>query len=90
MNVVEKVLHCLVICNQLATDIATIYQRASIPTVSVQRIVKHLQTYHGKYQNIKRSYKSRSESANCKQKVKAFLDESKQLFDFSSCKCVIF
>ena len=52
------------ICNQLASDIAAVYQRASVPTVSVQRIVKQLQMYHDKYQNIMRSYKSRSESAH--------------------------
>ena len=78
------------LCNQLASDIAAVYQRASVPTVSVQRIVKQLQMYHDKYQNIMRSYKSRSETAHFKQKVKAFLDESNSLFDFSCCKCVNF
>lgn len=78
------------ICNQLAFDIAAVYQRASVPTVSVQRIVKQLQMYHDKYQNIMRSYKSRSETAHFKQKVKAFLDESNRLIDFSCCKCVNF
>ena len=79
-----------VICNQLATDIIAIYQRASIPTVSIQRIVKQLQDCHGKYQNMMRSSKNPSESANFEQKFKVFFDESKQLFDFSSCKCVLF
>ena len=64
------------ICNQLASDIAAVYQRASVATVSVQWIVKQLQMYHDKYQNIMRSHKSRSESAHFKQKVKKKIDES--------------
>ena len=38
------------ICNQLASDIAAVYQRASVPTISFQRIGKQLQMYHDKHQ----------------------------------------
>ena len=56
MNLVEKSPSP----SDLASDIITIYQRAFIPTVTGQRIVKQLQNYHAKRQNIMRSYKSRS------------------------------
>ena len=90
MNTVEKNPSFSRIRSHLASNIAAVYQRASVPTVSVQGIVNQLQMYHDKYQNIMRSHKSRSESAYFKKKVRAFLDESNRLFDFSSCKCVYF
>ena len=39
------------ICNQLASDISSVYQRASVPIVSFQRNVKEVQMYHNKYQS---------------------------------------
>ena len=73
------------IFKQLASEYTAVY-----PTVGVQQIVKQLQMYHDKYENIMHSYKSRSENAHFKQKLRAFLDELNRLFDFSSRKCVQF
>ena len=39
MNTVEKKSSLSLIFNQLASEIDAVYQRASVPTVSVQRIV---------------------------------------------------
>ena len=86
MNTVEKNTCLSRICNQLASDIVPVYQRPSVSPSSVQGIVKQLQMYHDKYQNIMRWHKSRWESAYFKEKVRAFV----LLFDFSSCKCVDF
>ena len=79
------------ICIRIASEITITYQLAFVPTVRFQRIVQQLQIYHETNKNIMRSYDSRSEMQNANKKwASTFLDESKPLFDFSSCKRVLF
>lgn len=78
------------ICSDLANDIVRIYMSASIPTVSIQRIVASIKHYHSKYQNLIKPYKSSCNKRSYQDKVKIFMEQSKQLFDVASCKCVDF
>ena len=46
------------ICKEIAIKIIDIYESASIPVVTPKQIRDLLFSYHGKYQNLMKSYKS--------------------------------
>jgi hypothetical protein len=65
-----------------------IWNKASIPVVSRKRIVKLLQTYHTKYVNLLKPFKSRQNDSTYITKIQSFKDEaSSRLFDIAACKC---
>ena len=75
------------ICKNLAVNISSIYNEASIPAVSVKQISGLIFCNHTKYQGLMKSYKAHCNEENYSEKINSFLDKSKKLFDFSSCKC---
>lgn len=65
-----------------------IWNKASIPVVSRNRIVKLLQTYHTKYVNLLKPFKSRQNDSTYINKIQSFKNEaSLRLFDIAACKC---
>lgn len=65
-----------------------IWNKASIPVVSRKRIVKLLQTYHTKYLNLLKPFKSRQNNSTYKTKIQSLKNEaSTRLFDIAACKC---
>lgn len=75
------------ICRDVACDVVKIYNIASIPPLTEKRIAALLKDYHAKYQNLMKSYKNRINVKSYKDKLDGFLNDSKKLFDFASCKC---
>lgn len=70
------------ICKKVIIDVKSIWQKASLPVISDQRIIQKLKDYNEKYKVIK---KNKSVS-----KIKTFKNNSLKLFDISSCKCATF
>lgn len=69
------------LCDIIASDIAAIWSKASIPTITHQQVVSRLILYYQKYKNVK---KIRNDS-----KKQIFYNESiNKLFDIATCKCV--
>ena len=76
------------IVKHVVEKLKIVWKMASIPIVSDQRIEAMLKTYHGKYRNILRPLKGRSNSNSYSEKVKAFKSEAqRKLFDIAACKC---
>jgi hypothetical protein len=75
------------ICKTLAERFSKIYGSASIPSVTVKQIGDKILSYHNKYQTLIKPYKARCNVESYKQKLDKFLEDSKKLFNFSSCKC---
>ena len=76
------------IISVLVQKITDIWSRASIPTVTVQRITKLLNTYHDEYLKLIR-YPASKRGDSYKLKVKEFTDmTTDKLFDIASCKCL--
>jgi hypothetical protein len=78
------------ICKDVARDVVKIYNIASIPPLTEKLIAPLLKDYHAKYQNLVKSYKNRINVKSYKDKLDGFLNDSKKLFDFASCKCNFF
>jgi hypothetical protein len=78
------------ITNHLASDVERIWNKASIPVVSPERITHKLREYHKQYQNMLRGSQSKHTSANYETKLTNFQEEGEKLFDIASCKCVHF
>ena len=71
----------------VAKKLISIYAKASIPTLSLKRIIDMIKSYHAKHRNIMKNYKRKKESELFKEKVEHFKRDSYRLFDISSCKC---
>ncbi|KAL4712991.1 hypothetical protein ACJJTC_012061 [Scirpophaga incertulas] len=71
----------------LAEEILTIWQKASLPTVSRKRVLQLIRTYHDKYRSLMKPYHGRQTNINYQQKINTFTAESHRLFDICSCKC---
>lgn len=74
----------------IATEIASIWRKASIPTSGHRAIVIRLHSYHNKYRSILKPYHGRKEDENYIRKLEEFKKNSKKLFDIASCKCLSF
>ena len=76
------------IADVVAVKLEHIWKKASIPTVSRDRILKMLRTFHTKYMNLIKPYKERQNKISYQEKVRSFQTETKgTLFDIASCKC---
>ena len=53
-------------------------------------MIELMVAYHNKYRSLLRPYKSRRNVESYKEQLQIFIDKSKDLFDFSSCKCYSF
>lgn len=70
------------IAKRVSLRIESIWKKASIPTVSHNRVLQLLKAYHSKCKNFIKSQKRPSDD-----KKKDIIRQSKLLFDICSCKC---
>ena len=75
------------IAEVVAQHLEKLWQKASIPIVTHTRVLQKIRQYQEKYKQIIKHYKSRQNRDSFKLQLKAFQDESKQLFDVAACKC---
>ena len=75
------------ISEMLSKKIEDLWKKASIPSVSHERVLKMFHDYHRKYRNLVKNIKPKMTDV-FKAKVGAFKDNAaKTLFDISACKC---
>lgn len=75
----------------VAIHLLGVWQKASIPSVKQDRVIKVLKNYHGKYLNLLKTLKSTSiKQQTLDTKIYEFKQNSLKLFDISACKCVSF
>lgn len=78
------------ISHRVARQIEELYCKASIPTVSHERIVKLIKDFHDKYFTLKKSFSRDKDKPNFKKKLDKFVSETNtKLFDVAFCKCVM-
>lgn len=77
------------VANTVATKIMNLYSKASIPSVTKERIVQLINKYHDKYYKIRKSYHRDINKADFKKKIDDFKRDSALLFDMAACKCPI-
>jgi len=71
--------------------VISVWEKASIPCVSRERVKKMLTDYHKKYRNILKSIKGKKDNVTFKKKLGDFKNSAeKTLFDISACKCDTF
>ncbi|KAH9627844.1 hypothetical protein HF086_001740 [Spodoptera exigua] len=66
----------------VSSKVECLWRKASIPTVSHNRVMQLIKSYHAKCKNLLKSLKRLSE-----EKIQDFHRNSEKLFDLSSCKC---
>lgn len=81
----------LYVANVVADQVLALYEKASIPAASKQRIIARIVSLHTQYQNLLKSYqsKNRKDSSGLNRAVQSFIDKSNLLFDVAFCKCPI-
>lgn len=77
------------IADKVAVKVEQVWTRASIPVLSHQRIVNLILDYNIKYQNLLKPLKNRK-SQTLQDKITAFGNSAKRLFDVCACKCLSF
>lgn len=75
------------ISERLAMEVLEIWERASLPTVSLKRILQLIRSYHDKYRSLMKPYQGRKNNANYQEKIDRFIADSHRLFDICCCKC---
>lgn len=66
----------------VSSKVEYLWRKASIPTVSHNRVMQLIKSYHAKCKNLIKSLKRLSE-----EKIQDFHKNSERLFDLCSCKC---
>ena len=75
----------------IGNETVMLWQKASIPTVSIQRVKKMIIDYHDKYRNILKCVSSAGRRPGLQEKIEQFRESAtKNLFDISACKCANF
>ncbi|CAH0562821.1 unnamed protein product [Brassicogethes aeneus] len=75
------------VANIVASKVEHVWKRASLPTLSRERIIKLILAYNLKYQNIIKPIKGKI-SKFLQAKLNNFHKDSNKLFDISTCKCL--
>lgn len=76
------------ISEEVAVQLKEIWEKASIPVVSHDRILQLLQKYHEKYKNLMKPFKERQNNDTYKAKLQGFKEAAQvTLFDIAACKC---
>lgn len=73
----------------VSNEIINIWTKASIPTVTKERVIQLLKSYFEKYLSLKRYPKSK-QNRSFENNLKCFVEESQKLFDVAACKCSSF
>lgn len=71
----------------VAKKVEAIWNKATIPVLSHQRIVALLRDYQKKRKDVLKPFKTRQKVASYKTKLETFLSDSQKLFDIATCKC---
>lgn len=75
------------ILKNVIPKIEEIWQSASIPIVSRNRIWDKLKKFHERYKQIQKNLKSRKNTETMQGKISNFKEEASKLFDIAACKC---
>ena len=75
------------ISSKVTAEIEALWEKASLPVVSHDRVRAMLKTFHQKYRNLLKPYQTRKEKNSYKAKLLAFKQEAMKLFDICTCKC---
>ena len=75
------------IAGHVADDLDSVWNKASLPTVSKTRIIQMIIAYHGKCRNILKPFKQKQNDPSYKKKLLEFSIAAEILFDISTCKC---
>lgn len=75
------------ISERLAHEVLEIWKKTLLPTVSINRILRLIRSYHDKYRSLLKPYQGRKTDKNYQEKINKFITESHTLFDICSCKC---
>ena len=75
-----------VICSKVTCFLVAVWETASIPIVSQQRIKDMVQN-HKQFKKFLYNYKARTDKSFYKKKLKKFQLQAKNLFDIAACKC---
>lgn len=78
-----------VVFPKVISKLIEVWNTASIPIVSKERIKAKLTAYYGKYKYLLGHYQERRNHLTFKTKLEIFQIDSKRLFDIASCKCLI-
>ena len=76
-----------VICSKGTYSLVAVWETASTPFVSQKRIKDMVQNYHKQFKKFLYNYKARTDKSFCKEKLKKFQLQAKNLFDIAACKC---
>lgn len=77
------------ISEKLADEVIKIWQKSSLPTVSVKRVLQLIRAYHDKYRSLMKPYLGRQTNVKYQEKINTFISESHRLFDICSCKLLV-
>ena len=75
------------IAENVTNEIEELWVNAFIPTVSHNRTIQLLRSYHEKSRTLLKPYQKRKENDNYLAKLQSFQIEALRLFDIYSCKC---
>lgn len=75
------------IASTVALKLQNVYSKASIPSLSLLRIIAMIKNYHKKYRGMMKSNVSKKDTNAYKQKLSLFLSQANILFDVAACKC---
>ena len=75
------------ISSKVTLQIELLWQKASLPTASHDRVQAMLKKYHEKCRNILKSYQTRKDKKNYKLKLEELKQEASNLFDICTCEC---
>lgn len=73
----------------VAGKIKSIYNKASIPSVTEYQMVQLIKAYYDKYTKIKKFYIRDIQKESYTNKIEEFKTKAKLLFDVAACKCTI-
>lgn len=77
------------VASTVADKVISLYQKASIPTVTDKRVIQLINVLHNKYYNLRKSYSRDQNKANFIKKIEDFKKKCSFLFDIAACKCLI-
>lgn len=74
----------------VTSDVEGIWKNAQIPTILEKSIIKKIKVHREKHSNLLKYSEERRSADPIKTKIEQLLEESRSLFDISSCKCTSF
>lgn len=77
------------VTSTVTNKVISLYEKASIPTVTDKRIAQLITALHDKYYSLRKSYTRDKNKTTFKKKVDEFKQKCSLLFDVAACKCLI-